>query len=562
MPDSTASPSAPESPRPSPRKRRPSARQVGFWLGLILFFATLFFADFAPGQPLVTRMAAVALLMAAWWISEAIPLAATSLLPLVLFPLLGIMTGKETAPVYVNYIVFLYVGGFLIALAMQRWRLHKRIALNIVRTIGGTPARLVLGFMAATAFLSMWISNTATTIMMLAIALAVIGAEEERFGREKTATLSVALLLGIAYSASVGGMATLVGTPPNLVLVRVFDQTFPGAAAAGEDIGFGQWMLFGLPLSAILLLVAWLLLTKVLFRPAPGLEYSRDAVRDELRQLGRPKREEWIVLAVFAATSLLWVFRKDLAIGEFTLPGWSGLLPFGSHIDDGTIAVAMALLLFLVPARNRVPGDGQGGTADGETAADSETEAKAGKNGRNPGAILDPGVFARIPWHIILLFGGGFALAKGFHQSGLSEWVGSFFTELGEAPAPVLVAGVSTGLTFLTELTSNTATTELLLPLLASIAQAAEVHPLLLMIPAAISASCAFMMPVATPPNAIVFGSGRIRIAQMVKAGIVINLLAIALTTLLFSLLGPPIFGIDPGEFPAWAGGVVESGKE
>lgn len=505
------------------------SQKIGFWLGILLFVGVLWFGDFAPENPLVVRMAAVALLMATWWITNAIPLAATSLLPLVLFPIMGIATGKETAPVYINYIIFLFIGGFLIALAMERWNLHRRIALRIILTTGSHPARLVLGFMLATAFLSMWISNVATTIMMLAIALAVIKQAEENLGADKTANLSVALLLGIAYSASAGGLATLVGTPPNLALVRLFELSFPEAEAAGYSIGFGQWMLLGLPLTISLLLFIWFLLTRVLFRTPADVQLPPDVIRNEHTKLGKIRREELGVLIIFASTALLWIFRKKLTVGSLVIPGWSDRLPFRDMIDDGTIAIAMALLLFLIPALRKTP--------DGEKA----------------NTLLDAAVFAKIPWHIILLFGGGFALAKGFQASGLSEWVGSFFPALGDAPLPVLVASITAVITFLTEMTSNTATTEMILPLLASIAKSAQIHPLLLMVPATLAASCAFMMPVATPPNAVVFASGRITIAQMVRAGIIINLAAIALITVVFLLFGPGVFQIDPETLPEWA---------
>ncbi len=504
-------------------------RNPGLWIGLAAFFLILLFGNLDPQNPSVTRMAAVAVLMAVWWISQAIPLAATSLLPLMLFPLLGIMKGKDLAPTYVNYIIFLFIGGFLIALAMERWNLHRRIALRIILAVGSKPSRLVLGFMLATAFLSMWISNTATAIMMLAIALAVIKKTEELFGTEKTSNLSVALLLGIAYSASIGGLSTLVGTPPNLALVRLFELSFPGAAAAGFEIGFGQWMLLGLPLTVILLAVTWLLLTRFLFRTPPDMELPHDIIEKEHRSLGKMKFEEIVVMNVFSATALLWIFRRSLTIGSVTIPGWSEWLPFGEMIDDGTIAVSMALFLFIIPARRK--------TTCGQDAR----------------AILDGDVFAKIPWHIILLFGGGFALAKGFQVSGLSVWVGSYFENLGDAPLPLIVAVITGGITFLTELTSNVATTEMILPLLASIAKSAGIHPLILMVPAALAASCAFMMPVATPPNAIVFASDRIRIGQMVKAGLIINFISIVVITVLFLLIGPGVFGIDPEAIPEWA---------
>lgn len=510
-------------------KRSNTARRIGFWLGPAVFFGILFFGNFAPDNPAVGRTAAVAALMAIWWITDAIPLAATSLLPLVLFPLMGIMKGKDVAPVYVNYIIFLYLGGFLIALAMERWNLHRRIALSVISFVGSKPSRLVLGFMIATAFLSMWISNTATTIMMLAIGMAVIRQAEDIFGREETSQLSAGMLLGIAYSASIGGISTLVGTPPNLALVRLFELSFPEAGKAGYHLSFGQWMLFGVPLTLIMLAIVWFILTRVVFRAPNHLSLPKEALHAEKEKLGPITRPEIGVGIVFATTALLWVFRSDLTIGGFTLPGWAGLLPFGNLIDDGTIAIAMALTLFLIPA-NR---------------------SKEKKSGRR--ALLEVDVFSKIPWDIILLFGGGFALAKGFQTSGLSQWVGDHFADLEGSPNWVLISVITTGITFLTELTSNTATTEMILPILASIATAVKIHPLLLMIPAAVAASCAFMMPVATPPNAIVFGSGRIAIGQMVKAGIIINLIGIVVVTTLFLLIGPSVFDIDPDSIPDWA---------
>lgn len=505
-------------------------RHIGFWTGPLAFFLVLFLVELNPASHADERMAAVAVLMAIWWITDAMPMAATSLIPLVLFPVLGVMPGKDVAPVYMNHVIFLFLGGFLIALAMERWNLHRRIALTIIRALGSDPPRLVLGFMLATAFLSMWISNTATAIMMLAIGLAVIRQTEATFGKEKTEALSVSLLLGIAYSASIGGLATLVGTPPNLALVRLFELSFPDAAAAGYGISFGQWMLFAVPLSLALLAAAWFLLTQVCFRAPRELALDPDMIAEEHRRLGPMGFEEKAVLAVFIATAVLWIFREDLKLGSWQITGWASWLPFGNYLDDGTIAVAMALILFMIPARRH-----EGEVLEHHT-------------------LLDATVLAKIPWHIILLFGGGFALAKGFQTSGLSDWVGAQFMGLENAPLPMLVAAICTVLTFLTEFTSNTATTEMILPLLASVATATGIHPLLLMVPAALSASCAFMLPVATPPNAIVFASGHISIGQMVKAGILLNLVGIALITVIFLLLGPSVFAIDPtAPLPVWA---------
>lgn len=531
-----------ESPVPaSPRSAL--LRRAGFWLGPGAALAVLLGMELDPATPDDERMAAVAVLMATWWVSEAIPLAATALVPLVLFPVMGLMKGSEVAPLYVNSVIFLFLGGFLIALAMERWRLHRRIALAVVAAIGSDPPRLVLGFMLATAALSMWISNTATAIMMLAIGLAVIRQAEESFGAERTRNLAVALLLGIAYAASIGGFATLVGTPPNLALARIFEISFPGASEAGAGLSFGRWMLMALPVSAVLLIVAWAVLVRLCFPSPRELRLPPDLIREERRRLGPMGFEEKAVFAIFATTALLWTFREPISLGSLSLPGWSSLLPFADRLDDGTVAVAMALLLFLIPSRRR-------GRREGETV-----EAGEGIQEGSPehSTLLDACVFAKVPWGIILLFGGGFALAKGFQVSGLSDWVGARFAGLGETPAPALVGAVCALLTFLTEFTSNAATVETVLPLLASVAKAAGIHPLVLMVPAAISASCAFMMPVATPPNAIVFASGRLRIADMVKAGLILNLVGIVVVGGLFLLLGPPALGFDPESLPDWA---------
>ncbi|MCP4360658.1 MAG: DASS family sodium-coupled anion symporter [Chloroflexi bacterium] len=501
---------------------RSTVQLVGLVLGPILFFATLSL-NLDPEVPLVTSMAAVAVLMAVWWVTEAIPLAATSMLPIVLFPLLGIMTPKATAPLYFNSTIFLFIGGFIIALAMEKWNLHKRIALLVIRTVGGGPARLVMGFMAASAFLSMWISNTATTVMMLPVGLSIILKMEEEFGKSDSHKFSVALMLGIAYAASMGGMATLVGTPPNLVFQRVFELSFP----EGPGVSFGNWFIMALPLSLAMILVTWLVLTKVLYRPAAHLKVDREIVKQEYKELGKTSFEERVVLTVFIITALLWVFRKDITLGGFTIPGWSNLLGDIS-VDDGTVAMIMAMLLFFIPTRSP------------EARSKSST-------------LVDVTVFRSLPWAVIILFGGGFALAKGFQVSGLADYLGGQLAGLAVFSPLVMVGMINLSMTFMTELTSNTATTQMILPILGSLAVAIGENPLLLMIPATLSASCAFMMPVATPPNAIVFGSERVRIGEMVRAGLFLNFIGIVLVTGIFFLWGTIVFDITPGVQPEWA---------
>lgn len=504
-----------------PREGRSRGQRVGLWLGPALFVLTLLL-DLEPGQPEVTRMAAVALLMATWWITDAIPLFATALLPLILFPLLGLERTGETAPVYFNSTIVLFLGGFMIALTMEKWNVHRRIALWIIRAVGGGSARIVLGFMLASAFLSMWISNTATAIMMIPMGLAVVVRMEEQFGTDRTHTFAVSVMLGIAYASSVGGLSTLVGTPPNLSLQRIFQITFPDA----PPITFGQWVVMALPITVVMLTIAWLLITRVFFRVPDDVTVDSEVVGSEIRKLGPISFEEGVVLTVFATTALLWVFRAPIQIGAFAIPGWSQLLPHGELIDDATIAIAMASLLFLIPTRSE----------------DAESPT-----------VMGPDVVTRLPWNIVLLFGGGFALAHGFQVTGLARYIGEQFGGLATVPPIVLVFTVCLVMTFLTELTSNTATTEMVLPVLAAVAVATGIHPLLLMIPATLSASCAFMMPVATPPNAVVFGSGRVTIAEMARVGFFLNLIGAVVITLVFYVFGTMLFGIDPGVLPEWA---------
>ena len=498
-------------------------RVVGLVLGVVAFTVlTVFPVD--PGNEPASRLAAIAALMAIWWMTEAIPLFATALLPLVLFPLLGIMSGKETAPSYINSTIVLFIGGFMIALTMQRWNLHRRIALNIIRLVGGGPARIVLGFMIAAAFLSMWISNTATAVTMVPMGLAIVLQVEERSGAGSPGAhrFSVGLMLGIAYGCSVGGMTTLVGTPPNLSLVRIFEILFP----EGPSIAFGQWLIVAFPVGAIMVVTAWLVITRVLYRAPPEVKVEAAVVDRELERLGPMTFEERAVLAVFAATALLWVFRVDLNLGAFTLPGWSRLLPWPGLVDDGTVAITMASVLFFIPGRG----------ADGERTG-----------------LMGPEVIPRLPWNVVLLIGGGFALAAAFQQTGLAQFIGGQFVAAGALPVFVLILLVCLALTFLTELTSNTATTEMILPILASVAVVTGTHPLMLMIPATMSASCAFMMPVATPPNAIVFGSNRLTIAEMARAGIILNLIGAVVIAGIVYTLGLVVFGIEPGVLPPWA---------
>jgi sodium-dependent dicarboxylate transporter 2/3/5 len=497
-------------------------RRIGWWLGPALFFALLLFFEPIVDKPQAGAMAAVAALMAVWWLSEAVPLAATSLLPIVLFPLFGIADPGRTTGQYFNPIITLFLGGFLIALAMERWCLHRRIALVVLTCIGGRPDRLVLGFLVASAFLSMWISNTATATMMMPIALAVTLRTRENLSPYADRRLGAAIMLAVAYGATTGGMATLVGTPTNMALVQIFQDTFPAA----PPIAFGQWLIFALPYALTMLAIVWVVLAKWLFRVDRSEGLPETIVAQERTSLGRMSREEKIILTVFVSAALCWTFRADLKLGGFTLPGWARLAEPLARLEDGTIAIFFALLLFLTPARR---------------AAGEERKF-----------LLDAAVFSRVPWDILLLFGGGFALAMGFTQTGLSQWMAQAFAAVENLPLWMTVGLVALAITFLSELTSNTATAQMFLPVLAAWAAAHAIHPLALMVPATLSASMAFMLPVGTPPNAIVFSTGRVTIVEMARVGFVLNLIGVILTILFCKFWLPVTFNLDPVSAPAW----------
>lgn len=497
------------------------SRLFGFVLAPLIFLILIFFVDLEPGKPQVTYTLAIALLMAIWWVTEVVPLAVTALLPVVLFPLFGIMNGKDVSATYFNHVIFLFIGGFMVALAMQKWDLHKRIALKILLFTGSSPARILLGFMLATSFLSMWISNTATAMMMVPVLLSIIQKLEEHIDKEELQKYSVGLLLGIAYSASIGGIATLVGTPPNLSFVRIFQIMFPGA----PEISFSTWFLFALPISFVIFVIVWVYLYLV-FRPKTSW---KDKMRNidfkvEYKKLGRASYEEKVVFVLFVLLAFLWLSRSGIAIGDFIIPGWSSLLKEPSYFNDGTVAIAISIILFIIPAKSK-------------------------KGAR----LMDWATASKIPWNIVLLFGGGFALATGFKESELSLWFGEQLSGIAGFHPILIILIIALGMTFLTELTSNTATTEMLLPVLAGLSVSIDVNPLLFMIPATISASMAFMLPVATPPNAIVFGSNRITVMQMAKNGFILNIIGAIVITLFTYYWGMVIFGIDMGTMPEWA---------
>lgn len=494
---------------------------IGLFVGLALFLLLLFLPAPSGMEPTAWSVTAVIILIGMWWVTEAIHPAVTALLPLVLFPLLGILTPQEVSAVYADHIIFLFMGGFFIALAMEKWNLHRRIALQILSRVGTSPHALTLGFMGATAMISMWVSNTATTMIMLPIATAIL-AHADSQGYDTKKGFGTALVLMVAYGASIGGVGTPVGTPPNVIFIGAFAKLFPTA----QPIVFSQWLLFGLPTVLVLVTVTWAYLAFIIFPfSTAGWQADRHFLQEGLSALGPMSSQEKKVLAVAATTAFLWVFREDLPLGVITVPGWKHLFPPSVTIQDSTVAMGMAILLFLIPA------DRQSGAflMDWETAE-------------------------RIPWGVLLLLGGGLALAEGVEKSGLAVWLGSQLSALGSLSTLSGIFLVTLLTALATEFASNTATITLMLPVLAATAKAMQIDPLLLMIPATFAASvCNFMLPSATGPNAIVFSTGHVTIPQMVKAGIGLDLLSTVVLTLLIYLFAIPIFGIMTEGIPAWA---------
>ncbi|HEY4311253.1 MAG TPA: DASS family sodium-coupled anion symporter [Pirellulales bacterium] len=480
--------------------------------------------DAESGDGTRREMAGAAVWIIIWWLTEALPLAATALLPLVLFPALRILPASAVAANYGESQIFLFLGGFLIALAVERAGLHRRVALAVVAAIGDSPRRIVLGFVLATGLISMWMSNTATALLMMPMAASVLTRADE-IGRDPRLIkrLAIALVLGVGYAASMGGIATLIGTPPNLAFRQLYMEHFP----AGPDISFGGWMLLATPLSLALLFFCWFALVFILYRLPGGAFFGgRNAIADERRALGPMTSAERRVAAIFLATAAAWIFREPVSGW-----GWAPLLGLGRvpgvgvMVDDTTVAIAMALLCFVIPSK-----------------------------GWNGPPLLAWHDAHRVPWGILILFGGGLALADGLSAAGLDQlwggWLGSWLTGQSQF---VVVAATTVGLTGFTEVASNVSAVQITMPLLAESARQVPCDPRLLMVPATLAASCGFMLPVGTPVNAIAYGTGRVRMRDMVVAGVVMDVASIVLIVSFVLALGHLALGIEVTGLPSWA---------
>lgn len=486
-------------------------------LGILLFFGVVLFADFGGNSEMVYTLG-ITVLIAFWWLSEALPLGITSLLPIVLFPVFGVLDGKQVSAAYVNYIIFLFIGGFIMALALEKWEVHKRIALGVLSKFGNSFFKIMFGFMLCSAFLSMWISNTASAMMMIPIGMSITSVLNKKFGEDQLYKYNARLFLGIAYACSIGGIATLVGTPPNLSFVRISEILYPEI----PEISFAKWMIGALPVTIIMLLctLVFLYLTG---KPKKGLKLDQNVFKKQYKELGKTSLEQKRVLGVFVLLIFLWMFRKELVIGELHIPGWSMLFPKAKYINDGTVAIFIAFLLFVMPSSKKNE------------------------------ALVTWELTKKIPWNMVFLLGGGFAIAKAFVASGLSVYLGNQLTHLADMSDTGILTGMVVFIISLTEFTSNTATTEIMLPVISSVATSIQLNPLLLMISVTIAASMAFMFPVATVPNALVFSTGRVKMLDMLRIGVVLNIIAIAVIVFVAVFWLTFVYELDFHTMPEWA---------
>ena len=491
-----------------------SRKYIGLLIGLIVFFIVIFLPEPAGMSVAAKNAAAVVLIMSIWWISGAIPIYATAFLPLVLFPLLKILPAAETAANYGHNYVLMLLAGFILAKAIETQNLHKRIALVLINTFGTSRRKIILSIMTATAFISMWIANVTAALLMLPIALAIILKEET--GTNEKSSFSTALMLGVAYAATIGGVGTLIGSPTNLILIGIMEKLFPGA----PPITFFSWLKIGIPVMLIFLPVVWFYLVKY-FRISGKLSDDDSIIKNELKALGKMTPGEKRVTYVFLLAIFGWVFREGFTFGNTVIPCWGSLLGLDDYVHDSTVAMVCALLLFILPAD---------------------------KNKR----LMDWKSASQIPWGVAMIVGGGYAVAESFKTTGLAEWLGSQLVFISNLPSLIILLIVVAFILFFTEVNSNTATANIFLPVLASLGVAGNMNPLLLMIPATIAASFAFMMPAGTGPNTVIFASERITVAEMAKCGLWLKLISLILLTIILYFIVMPWLNLQTS-LPAWA---------
>jgi sodium-dependent dicarboxylate transporter 2/3/5 len=488
------------------------SKTIGLWAGITVLLLALIIPTPEGMRPEALRALGVALLMAIWWMTECIPIYATAFVPIALFPLLGILDASATTENYGHNYVLMLLGGFFLAKSIELSGLHKRVALYIISKLGTSRKRIILSFMIATAFLSLWIANVAVVLLMLPIALAIVDKEEEN--PERNPKFGLAMMLAIAYAASIGGTGSLIGTPPNMVFAGVFAKAFPDQ----PEIDFLEWMKLGTPIVIIMLPIIWIYLTKY-FKISGHFAGSKEVINQEIKAIGKISVMEKRVFVVFLFTAIGWIFRRDIVLDSFVIPGWSSLLGIKDYVHDSTVAIISALLLFMIPA------------------------GKSTKNKKQK-RLLDWKSASRVPWGVVMIVGGGYAIAESFNHTGLAIFLGSKLSFISEYPMILILIIVITLMIFITEINSNTATANIFLPVLAAMAIAGQINPLLLMIPATFACSFSFMLPSGTGTNAVIFGSNRVTIPEMAKCGLGLNFLCVILLTMLMYMYVLPVLSL------------------
>ncbi|KAK8815450.1 hypothetical protein WA158_003662 [Blastocystis sp. Blastoise] len=496
-------------------------------IGSILSFVLLF-CPLVEGQPSVQYTAALILFMATLWVTEALPMSITALIPVIYCPIFGIMSAEVISQQYFNNIIFMFLSGFIISLALEHWNLHIRIALFITKLFS-KPQTILFGIMFASWFLSIWLSNTAAALMMYTNASALVIALEQQLGKRKMQGFSKACMLGIAFSCSIGGLPSIISSPPNMIMLKLYQSTFANYDV--PTITFVNWLLATLPIAIILLVLEWVTFVFIYCPPSANLKIDASYAKNEYKKLGKASYEEWVVGIMFILAALLWLFRSDMAFGDFTIYGWANLFGNPSYITDGTCGMFIALLLFVIPTKKFMTG--KNGPDDDKFVMTWETAKK-------------------LPWDLVLLFGGGFALAEAVTVSGFGNYLGSLLSGIGQWPLEVAVSVMSIVVCFITSFTSgNTTTSSIVSPIAVGMAIGSHIHPLTLLYPVTLCISCAFLMPIASPPNLIVFTSGRITVMDMFKSGLIITLFAVIVILLCSFFIAPAVFGYDYRVYPS-----------